>query len=39
MLGEQQLLTIPLLAFEGEVIEDSDAVLLPMIDEIMKGQL
>ena len=36
---EYQLMPIPILLFEGEVIEDSDAVLLPMVDEIMKGQL
>lgn len=36
---KQQLLTIPILAFEGEVIPDTDEVLLPMIDEIMKGQV
>jgi hypothetical protein len=37
--GKQQLLTIPILAFEGEVIPDTDEVLLPLIDEIMKGQV
>jgi len=36
---EYQLMPIPILLFEGEVIEDSDQVLLPMINEIMEGQL
>ena len=36
---EYQLMPIPILAFPGEVIEDSDEVLLPMINEIMEGQL
>ena len=36
---EYQLMPIPILLFEGEVIEDSDQVLLPMIHEIMEGQL
>lgn len=37
--NKQQLLTIPILAFEGEVIPDTDEVLLPMIAEIMQGQI
>ena len=36
---EHQLMPIPILLFEGEVIEDSDAVLLPMIHGIMEQQL
>lgn len=36
---KQQLLTIPILAFEGEMIPDTDEVLLPMIAEIMEGQV
>lgn len=37
--AKQQLLPIPILAFEGEVIPDTDEVLLPMIAEIMQGQV
>jgi hypothetical protein len=35
---KQQLLNIPFLALEGEVIPDTDEVLLPLIDSIMKAQ-
>lgn len=37
--AKQQLLTIPILAFEGEVIPDTDEVLLPLIAQIMEGQI
>lgn len=33
------LLKIPFLAFADETIEDRDDVLLPVIDEIMRGKL
>lgn len=36
--NKQQLLNIPFLALEGEVIPDTDEVLLPLIDSIMKAQ-
>jgi hypothetical protein len=36
---KQQILTIPILAFEGGVIPDTDEVLLPMLNEIMQGQI
>ncbi len=36
---KQQILTIPILAFEGEVIPDTDGALLPLIAEIMQGQI
>lgn len=36
---KQQLLIIPLLAFEGEVIPDTDEVLLPLIAKIMQEQI
>lgn len=35
----QQLLCIPILAFEDEVIPDTDEVLLKLIAEIMEGQV
>ena len=36
--GRQPLLKIPFLAFADETIEDTDAVLLPLIHEIMTEQ-
>jgi hypothetical protein len=37
--GEVKLLTIPLLAFPGEVILDIDECLLPLLEGLMEGQL
>ena len=34
-----QLLKIPFLAFADETIEDTDEILLPILDEIMRAQV
>ena len=35
---KQPLLKLPMLAFEDEIIEDTDEVLLPIVDTIMREQ-
>lgn len=35
----QPIMKLPLLAYSDETIEDTDEVLVPILDEIMKGEL
>jgi len=37
--GKVTVVAVPMLAFKGEVIEDTDEVLLPILAEIMEGQV